>query len=154
MNKKTFGIVLVLASIVLLFILSVSVQHISPNLPPPSPDASKLRGALGATRTPPPLMSAPDDKVGPTVTPLPFKQVIDVDPDAAVEDELTIIIRKENGDFWEIFASPNQFQDGKLLPQLSRLYPELGLTSADRIFDVAPPASLMGKRPPGPPDKP
>ncbi|NOZ73163.1 MAG: hypothetical protein GXP38_14870 [Chloroflexi bacterium] len=155
MNKKTFGIVLILVSIVSLFVLSVSAQDILPNLPPPpSPDASKLRGALGATRTPSPLMFAPDDKVGPTVTPLPFKQVIDVNPNTAVEDEITIIIRKENGDFLEVFASPNQFRDGELLPQLSRLYPKLGLTSADKIFDIAPPASLMGKRPPVPPNKP
>jgi len=101
-----------------------------------------------ATRTPSPLTPAPHDNVGPTVTPIPFKQIIDLSPDTPIEDEATIILRKSNGDFWKILVTPEQIQDRQLSPQLSQ---QLGLTAADEIIDIAPPASMMGHRPPANP---
>ncbi|RUA16594.1 MAG: hypothetical protein DSY55_03795 [Clostridia bacterium] len=137
----------------LVLLLAACAGRQQPSPPPRSPIATTVHETPAPTRTPNPLTPASDDRVGPTVTPLPIKQVIDIDPDIPNREKITIIIQRENGDFIQIWASSERFQDDQVISRLGQLLPELGLTSSDKVFDIAPPASLMGKEPPGLPEK-
>ncbi len=155
MNKKL--LVTGLATIIVLFVFGAFVQKESllallpSSVPTAAATAASVHNAPIPTRTPDPRTPAPNDVVGPTVTPIPVKQTIDVDPAMPDREKMMIIIRKGNGDFIRIWASPERFQYDQLISQLGRLLPELGLSPSDEVFFSAPPAIMMGKRPPAPP---
>ena len=111
--------------------------------PPPLPDVEKSLAVPGATNTPRFDEYRPDDIGMPTVTPIPFKESIDLAKDIPITDKGRMIIRTKEGDYKEIFIDSAKLTG---LPE-DRARALLGLSAEDEIINVIPPQSLMGNIP-------
>jgi hypothetical protein len=145
--RKNIALVAVLTIVfVLAIVWTAGAQRPEPPPPPPSPDTSRFSAPLGATPTPAPNERRPDDVGPPTVTPIPFKEVIDkADGTIPEVEKVTIIVRKGNGDYVKILMSPQQLENARG----KDLHSVLGLSPEDDI-DIIPPESLMRRQIPPP----
>jgi hypothetical protein len=144
--KRGILAVVLIALIVLTAVWVVGAQRPEPPPPPALPDTDRSSAVPGATRTPSPDEKAPDDIIFATVTPIPFKEVIDRSNEPLPESEKCIfVVRKENGDYIKILFAPGQLED---LQKDRDLTSVLGLSSHDEIVNFIPPAKLMMKERP------
>jgi hypothetical protein len=128
----------------------VGAQRPEPPPPPPLPDTSRLSAPSGATPTPAPNERRPDDVSPPTVTPIPFKEVIDkTDGTVPSTEEIEIIVHKGDGYYIKITMSEEQLNNLKA-KDLKDLASLLGLSPKDEIIGISIPASLMMRQIPRP----
>lgn len=99
----------------------------------------------GGPRTPTPLLSefgTPPAVAAPTVTPLPISKKTDLAPSLAERDKAFVYVMRCRGEFELFLVPPDAFGKG--------ISTTLSLQSGDVILSYAPPASMMGHRPPDP----
>lgn len=91
------------------------------------------------TRTPTPdrvLGTVPPTGLSPSVTPIVFTNTYDLDPSISQEDKSAVLVFRCNGSWDFYWLGP------------SRTFQSIPLSPGDYIWQVAPPASIMGKEPP------
>ncbi len=138
--KKNIPIITLIIVLVLGITWTVVAQKPDLPPPPPLPDLNKTLAQPNATATPQPDEKRPDDIPAPSVTPIPFKEVIDKSADGtAQEDKSEYIVRRANGDYVQIWTSAETFekQEGKTVEEI------LGLSKGDEIITAFPPLRLM-----------
>lgn len=141
MRRKPLLVALVSIVVLMSVVLVVTAQR--PKPPPPLPGLGRSAVQPGATPTPAPNEQRPYDVGPPTVTPIPFKTVIDLSSNPLPEAEKVVfIVRKENGEYIKILASPTQLED----LQGRDLHSFLGLSPKDEIVNLIPPESLMRRQ--------
>jgi hypothetical protein len=99
MKKNILGLT---GALVLIFtvVWVVGAQRPEPPLPLPAREEVVPTPEATRTRTPAPDEDASNDVLGPTVTPIPFKEVIDHAPkDVPDHEKVGFVIQKENGDY-------------------------------------------------------
>lgn len=91
------------------------------------------------TGTPTPdraLGTVPPPNISPSVTPIVFTNTYDLDPSISQEDKSAVLVFRCNGSWDFYWLGPN------------RTFKSIPLEPGDYIWQVAPPASIMGKKPP------
>ena len=141
MQKKVW-LLLSLVAIMLAVVWSVRAQD-PMGLPPPLPDREEIKAPHGATATPKPDEERPNGITAPTVTPIPFKDILYKGDKNLPKEELgEIIVRKADGNYIKIWVSPQFFEehDGETFHE------SLELEEEDVGEFFAPPLVTMQRR--------
>ena len=100
--------------------------------------------AINSTLTPTPdRLTSPMPNFRPTVTPRVYTNTFDLSPELPLQDKSEIVVFRCSGTFDLFLAGPEVDIDQRI-----------NLEPGDLIISSAPPASLMGHKPPEPPDWP
>jgi len=130
---KRLVVFLVLVGLSMVLVWGVGAQE--PDAPAlPSQDRDKI-AAPGATATASNEKDAADDKPQPTVTPIPFKEIIDRSAkETAEDDKMSYIIQRKDGSYVKILVSEKEMNETKA----EDLPATLGLEAEDQIFNIIP----------------